>query len=247
MGNYQIMRKLIAATAFAVAISAAASVGATEFVTNGNFTSLTSGLGQIDLTTQATGWSSPGNGYNFVMTNATAGSNGQYGNVSLWDQANGGANGWDGLSALSGNFVALDGYFQTVALTQQITGLTVGQSYTLSFEYAFGQQFNFDGATIQSLQVNVGPDFSWNSGLTNVGNHAFTGWGLGGGSFVATQASETLSFLAAANIQLPPFALVSNVSLTGGVPEPATWAMMLIGFGGLGVLARRRACRAAHA
>lgn len=35
-----------------------------------------------------------------------------------------------------------------------------------------------------------------------------------------------------------------NVSLdnavTGAVPEPATWAMMLLGFGGMGVALRRR-------
>jgi hypothetical protein len=34
---------------------------------------------------------------------------------------------------------------------------------------------------------------------------------------------------------------VDNVSVTtAGVPEPAAWAMMLVGFGGLGALARRR-------
>jgi hypothetical protein len=32
---------------------------------------------------------------------------------------------------------------------------------------------------------------------------------------------------------------VNNVS-PGGVPEPATWAMMLVGFGGLGAMLRRR-------
>jgi hypothetical protein len=33
---------------------------------------------------------------------------------------------------------------------------------------------------------------------------------------------------------------VSDVIKTGGVPEPATWAMMLLGFFGLGSMARRR-------
>jgi hypothetical protein len=243
------MKKIIAAVAFAAAISAGAAASANQLVTNGDFTSLTNGLGQIDFSTQATGWSSssPSNSYNFVMADGTAGSNGQFGNVSLWTQANGGANTWNGLSALGGNFVALDGDFQTGALTQQITGLVVGQTYNLSFDFAFGQQFQFNGPTIQSLNVTLGPDFSQNSGAINVDSHTFTGWQAGGGSFKATQTSETLTFLAAANIQLPPFALVSNVSLTGGVPEPAAWAMMLMGFGGLGAMARLRARRAVKA
>jgi hypothetical protein len=35
--------------------------------------------------------------------------------------------------------------------------------------------------------------------------------------------------------------LLDNVSLsTGGVPEPASWALMLIGFGAMGAVLRRR-------
>lgn len=41
--------------------------------------------------------------------------------------------------------------------------------------------------------------------------------------------------------------IVSNVSLTGGVPEPATWGMMLLGFFGLGAMVRRRSTTAAAA
>ena len=33
---------------------------------------------------------------------------------------------------------------------------------------------------------------------------------------------------------------VDNVSLTGGVPEPATWATMILGLGGVGAMMRRR-------
>ena len=35
--------------------------------------------------------------------------------------------------------------------------------------------------------------------------------------------------------------------LGGGVPEPASWAMMLVGFGGMGALLRSRRTRAALA
>ena len=59
--------------------------------------------------------------------------------------------------------------------------------------------------------------------------------------FTAGATSEMLSFLAVgtpAN-NLPPFALLDGVTLTA-VPEPSTWAMMLVGFSGLGYAAYRR-------
>jgi len=40
---------------------------------------------------------------------------------------------------------------------------------------------------------------------------------------------------------------LSGTILTGSVPEPATWAMMLVGFGGLGATLRRRAPKGAVA
>ncbi len=33
---------------------------------------------------------------------------------------------------------------------------------------------------------------------------------------------------------------LDNITISTAVPEPATWAMMLLGFGGLGALLRRR-------
>ena len=36
------------------------------------------------------------------------------------------------------------------------------------------------------------------------------------------------------------FRLTSNNQTTGGVPEPATWAMMIVGFGAIGTTLRRR-------
>jgi hypothetical protein len=43
--------------------------------------------------------------------------------------------------------------------------------------------------------------------------------------------------------QGPPATLVwsiNDVVVSGGVPEPATWGLMLVGFGGLGAMMRRR-------
>ena len=42
------------------------------------------------------------------------------------------------------------------------------------------------------------------------------------------------------SMTLTPNLSFSNFSVTGDVPEPSTWAMMLLGFCGLGWLAYRR-------
>ncbi len=70
--------------------------------------------------------------------------------------------------------------------------------------------------------------------------HGFSGWTTYTTTIVANATTETLSFLAAGSKAEPPFALISDVSLTSSVPEPSTWAMMLVGFGGLGFAAYRR-------
>jgi len=214
------------------------SAHAVQLVTNGNFTTLSNGVGQFDTNTTATGWSANG-GYNFVFSSANQASQGIYGGVSLWDAANGGNNSWNGLAAGGGNFAALDGDFESRALTQTVNGLVAGKTYNLTFNYAFGQQKGFDGATIQSLAADIGST-AWSSANFNVANHGFTGWQSEDLRFKATSTSEVLSFLATGNLPVPPFALVSNVSLTAAVPEMSTWAMMLAGFASLGFAGHRR-------
>ena len=64
-------------------------------------------------------------------------------------------------------------------------------------------------------------------------------------TFTAASASEVLKFVSdGGGVALPPVALLADVSLTGdipgSVPEPATWAMMGMGFAGLGLVAYRR-------
>lgn len=135
-----------------VAGLAASPAFAVNLITNGDFTSLTNGLGQITDgagVTSATGWSTAG--YNAVLSVADQGVNTVYGanNLSLWDAANGGANSWNGLAPV-GNILAMDGDFpgNTGDVRQTVSGLTVGKSYTLTFGYAFAQQAGFNGNTI---------------------------------------------------------------------------------------------------
>jgi len=224
---------------------------ATQYVTNGDFTLLSNGLGQLTTNTVATGWST--SGYNFVFTQADQAVNGSYGGLALWDANNGGANGWNGLAATSGNFLAMDGAFETGAVTQTITGLTVGNQYDLSFSYAFGQQTNHYGATTQQLLVGLGStNLGYPSLTTSVSlpNQGFSGWTTVSETITADASTETLSFLAQASPAVPPFALLSNVSLTdvaAPAPSPATGLLsltglaVLLGFARLGAFRRGRA------
>jgi hypothetical protein len=78
--------------------------------------------------------------YNFVFSAGTAdtgGSPGQYGTLTLWGPNDGSPNGLPAASPAGGNFVGMDGDFQTGALQQTITGLVVGAEYSVGFWYAF--------------------------------------------------------------------------------------------------------------
>ena len=69
----------------------------------------------------------------------------------------------------------------------------------------------------------------------------FSGWRTASMNFVAGGSTQTLSFLAQGTPNgLPPSLLLDNVSLTAAVPEPATWGMMIVGFGAMGATLRRR-------
>jgi hypothetical protein len=234
------MNKFTLIAPLLVALTMSNSAQASQFVQNGNFASLTNGLGELGNNTDATGWSM--SGYNRVMNIADVGSSGQYGALTLWDQANGGSNSWNGQSPTGDNFVALDGDFETGPLTQMIDGLTAGQAYNLTFSYAYSQQNGFNGPTNQNMLVSFGnTTFTTSPAATpyTLANHGFSGWNTYSGTVTATGPSELLSFLAQSDTPVPPFALLTDVSLSA-VPEPATWAMMILGLGAMGVTARRR-------
>lgn len=140
------------------------------------------------------------------------------------------------------NFLAMNGDWNTAAVTQTVNGLVVGQTYVLTFQYAFAQQYNWFGETHQTLTASLG-ESSWTTSYT-LPSTAFSGWQAATVSFVATSSSEILSFLAGASEQFPPMALVGDVALTGpsgeAVPEPASWATIILGLATVGGVARRR-------
>lgn len=158
-----------------------------------------------------------------------------YGSTYLWGANNGGAGVIKPIPS-GGNFVAADGAYETGAITQSVTGLTVGKVYQLSFYWAGAQQQSFDGATTDAWQVSLlsagGQGQTFTTTAINVPTHGFTGWFLQTFNYTATSTSETLSFLAQGTPSgQPPFSLLGGVSLDL-VPEFSHWSVFA-GFGAL--------------
>ncbi len=209
---------------------------------NGGF-EINTGAGQIDYNTTITGWNT--NGYNFLYAPGTADTSdaavGVYGINPLWGPNNGSANGLTDASPSGGYFVAADGDFNTGPISQVITGLTVGKTYAVGFDYGYAQQFGFDGDTVQHWTVSFGDAPSQSTADYALASHDFSGWFHTSFNFVASSATQTLSFLAYGNVPVPPFALLDGVTVSPDtVPEPANWVMLIAGFGLVGVAARSR-------
>ena len=126
------------------------------------------------------------------------------------------------------------------AASRLITGLTIGQQYSLSFllsgDNRPGQAYVL-GGSIAGLSFSVG-GVDGASG-TNPGT-------LLSYNFTATSTSHLLSFDESSLTQASP--IIDNIvisTVSGAVPEPASWAMLLAGFGMVGFAARRRRAIAA--
>ena len=252
------MRQLLHWTAVAVffTVCAPAAMAQTNLITNGNF-AITGGSQSFQFGTfgpytpsgsaageSLAGWASTSYGFVFTPTSTVATS--YYGSLSLYSQTTTPSNSFNNASPTGGNFIAVDSAYNTTPVTQTVSGLTVGQGYTLSFYWAGAQQTGYTGATTEQWQVSLGASTQSTAIVNNV-NHGFTGWMYQTMNFVATSASEQLSFLAIGTpTGVPPFALLSNVSLVK-TPEPAGIATLLVGIlGMIGLSWRRRvAARAA--
>jgi hypothetical protein len=170
-----------------------------------------------------------------------------YGNTYMWGPNNGSANGLPASSPLGGNFIAADGAYEVGAISQTITGLTVGQTYVLKFYWAGAQQESFTGTTSEWWQVSLGGQ-TFSTGTVSLTSEGFSGWQQQTFYFTGTATSETLSFLAGGTpAGEPPFSLLAGVDLEV-VPDFSNW-MVFAGFGTLCIVLevgrRRRKSKAA--
>lgn len=222
-------------------LAAAAPAAAANLVTNGGFETTTfassSEIGIAGFAQGVTGWTS--NGFNLLFkggTQTTTSAANQYNDPLTYFRT--------GVTVdplgTGGNFIALDGDTNiNGTLTQSITGLTAGQAYYVHFDWAATQLRNRSGATTEKLQVGLGGVTQTTQTISNP-SEGFSGWTSGYFVFTPTTSTALLSFLSIGTPNgQPPIALLDNVSLQA-VPEPATWALFVGGFGFVGYAARRR-------
>ncbi|KTT69375.1 PEPxxWA-CTERM sorting domain-containing protein [Sphingomonas endophytica] len=250
------MKKYLLAAAAMVMVSGAASAQSVNLVKNGGFesTSLTESHQFKD--NQVTDWTNAatngytGYGYNFLLKPNTADTTGfkslagnldyLYGPGAGAAAANFADNGFTGTSPAGGNFLLADGDTNFHgAVSQVISGLTVGQLYSVTFDWAGASWYTYAGNTTERWDVSLGGTTK-STDTVKLGPKGFSGWQKGSLQFTATGASQTLSFLAQGTPNgLPPSLLLDNVQMAA-VPEPATWLTMILGFGVVGAAMRRR-------
>lgn len=246
--------KLASAVALGVALLGSSAFASPNLVTNGDFNSTSYtvnhqfGSGGAVPTSQGgaqgvDGWTG-NDGYNLWFTgtaNATTQSAiSEYGGgkEDLWAVTT---------DPAGGAFVALDGE-QTQGvqggISQTVSGLTVGQTYSLTFTWAAGQLQSRTGATTEQVQASLGGQTQVTSVVNNL-SQGFNGWFSQTFTYTATATQEVLAFLSIGTPNgLPPIALLDGVSLVQ-VPEPMSMGLLGAGVAGLFLARRRQAKRTA--
>jgi hypothetical protein len=137
------------------------------------------------------------------------------------------------------NFIEADGDpSYSFSFSQTISGLTVGQNYTVSFNQAAGQQSgNLRGATTEQWQVSLGSDTQL-SAVMNTPSQGVFPWEAQTLTYTASSTSEVLSFLAVGTPSgAPPMVFLDGVDMESTVPEPSA-LMLLAGVGAVMAIGR---------
>ncbi len=149
--------------------------------------------------------------------------------------ANGGTfniSGTGGFSGISGTTGALKG---TLSFSQSV-GNTIAQSVSnfFTFNDKAGSTYSFSADSVRT-DAFVNDSATKSGTLFVLGNVLNNSLGL-----TSTPASLTVQFNSTGNSAYSSALSLSVPPIAGGVPEPATWAMMVIGVGAIGGAMRRR-------
>lgn len=137
-----------------------------------------------------------------------------------------------GLCNVGSKCVDLDGSTSDAGVFASLAlNLTGGVTYTANYDLAANRRGGTDFLTVMFGSASA------NYTLVSVsGSDPFTTQSL---SFTpGSTGTYNLSFSAAGGDNVGP--LLDNVTISAAVPEPATWAMMILGFGAAGAVMRRR-------
>jgi hypothetical protein len=228
--EYRLMSNALKALILIASLSFAENAAATNLITNGSFETPVLGAPAFNIPVGSpliTGW-------NVVQ-----------GNVDLTNTCCTAA--FDGVQAvdLIGDDTATKGVFGGLS---QTFATTANQQYTLTFAYSH----NLGGsASVYAAQVTVADaNDPANSVLSDPVTHlsSQTGYSIFSQTFTANSNSTILTFIDTqgafnAGIYLDD---VDVELVTPGVPEPSTWAMMILGFAGIGAMTYRRRKQTLH-
>jgi hypothetical protein len=159
------------------------------------------------------------------------------------------------LAGYTGNYVADDGDPNYAApFAQQITGLTPGAVYILTFYQAAAQQNGSSPlGTTDYWSVSLTSNLFGSSGaqasatmtVPSTSSTHYTGWTLQTMTFTAPSATDFLNFFSVGS-GVPPVALLADVTLTAAVPEPGYLPILGVGLLGLFAVSRWRKRPAAN-
>jgi hypothetical protein len=208
-----------AAAGLFLANFASGSAGAVELIVNGGFEASNS-----DVTTPP-GWTNIGHEDGVLSYAASAPNIPIYQGLNFYSLDGAGDN---------GVFIPGDGITQSVATIS-------GDTYQL----VFGLSGENGPGGVTTLAVTIGSqtmDFTIDSDNSGFFNKPFATETI---NYVATSGDTAISFIeTASNDGGNNDALIDGVSFQGpavsAVPEPSTWAMMTLGFCGVGFLAYRK-------